>query len=450
MNTKQMIALLTTLVLCVAIGAAIGSCQQTPEPEIPPLGGGGELMEEICIRCRAESRYFFGADITFYSDEESTQTLNIDGATGSIDSEGDGDFAGDLAVGDDSTFTGDLDVTGATTLNSTLDVDGNISSGTGSVTVTDSLNVTGAVDLDSTLNVDGVSTLVGAIDAQGNIADSGGDVTVADNLVVSGGDMTVSADSTGGNAGAKNEFIGLPRITMTAFGLGTDGTGETVAYIDSTPTGEWAAAGISVTVGADTSIYRVGTNSLVITFAISATAGSGVTGTISSDDLSTNESIGFWAYATTEVISGDLEIQLTDDDASTPPTTTVGITLTENTWTWVETDISDCDGGGTDCNAVTEVLVLLTTQGASNLGEFNLYLDGMYKWDSDDEEALGQAIQTDGVLAVMAVVDAQDQTNTQSILAEYTDYFVNYESGNDFIVWISDQSAKSSVALIAY
>jgi hypothetical protein len=44
---------------------------------------------------------------------------------------------------------GTLNADGAATLNSTLDVDGNLSSGTGAVTVTDDLNVTGALQYGS-------------------------------------------------------------------------------------------------------------------------------------------------------------------------------------------------------------------------------------------------------------------------------------------------------------
>jgi hypothetical protein len=99
---------------------------------------------------------------------------------------------------------------------------------------------------------------------------------------------------------------------------------------------------------------------------------------------------------------------------------------------------------------VTEVAIGLTSQGVTNLGAFTLYLDGMYKWDTDDEEALGAAIQQDGVLSIMSIATAAGSANTPTVLAEHTDYFTHYEDGNDFVVWITDQSARSNVALIAY
>jgi hypothetical protein len=280
-----------------------------------------------------------------------------------------------------------------------------------------------------------------------DLALSGGAVTMTlDSLTVSGGDVTLSADDTGGNALAKSEFIGLPRIKMVALATGHDGSAETTAFIDATPTGEWAATGVSVTVAADTDYYRVGANSLAATWAITATAGDGISGTITPDDWEANESLGFWAYPTVEIVGGDLEIMLTDDTET--PTATVDITLTADMWQWVEVDISDCSDSS--CDAVSEIIMQLTVQGAANLDEFTLYLDGMYKWDADDEEALGAAIQQDGVLSIMSLTTVESAANTPTILAEYTDYFVHYEDGNDFVVWISNQSARSNVALIAY
>lgn len=431
-------ALIIALVLTAAALAGVFLAGSSPADlaraqSFPTPGPFTNPLEHICIECYGQSRYVFGSGIAMYSDESSTMTLYLDGRTGNLVSSGNITVTGnitstDLAATDAATIGGALTVNDNATITGTLQVDGAVTVNN-NATITGTLNANGATDLDSTLNVDGASTLAG---------------------VTSSGDVTISADSTGGNAGAKNELIGLPRIKLVGLAAGHDGSAETTAYIDSNPTGEWAAVGISVTVSADTTIYRVGSNSLEAAFGISATNTSGISGTIVSDDLGANESIGFWAYATTQVISGDLEIQLTDDDAATPPTSTVGVTITADSWQWVEVDISDCDGGGTDCDAVTEVVLKLTTQGATNLDAFTLYLDGMYKWDADDEEALGAAIQQDGVLSVMSVLTAQDQANTQSVLAEYTDYFVHYESGNDFIVWITDQSARSNVALIAY
>ena len=72
-----------------------------------------------------------------------------------------------------------------------------------------------------------------------------------------------------------------------------------------------------------------------------------------------------------------------------------------------------------------------------------LYFDTGYAWDAADEEALGYAILQDGVLGVV-------NTESGASLAEYTNYFVHYQSGNDAIVYIDDQSTADIAVLLAY
>jgi hypothetical protein len=92
----------------------------------------------------------------------------------------------------------------------------------------------------------------------------------------------------------------------------------------------------------------------------------------------------------------------------------------------------------------------MSTTGASAHGAFDFYVDAMYKWDSADEEALGKNLVQDGVLSVLALVTANTGDHTQIALVENTNFFVAYRTGNDSIVWITDQSTYSATALIAY
>ena len=111
-------------------------------------------------------------------------------------------------------------------------------------------------------------------------------------------------------------------------------------------------------------------------------------------------------------------------------------------------DISSLAAGTGDI--VTEFGVTLTAQGEAALGAFDLFMDSSYKWDATDEEILGSAIRFDGVLSAVNVATAAGSANTTGDLVEGTGYFVHYESGNDFVVWITDQSANSIFVLIAY
>lgn len=261
------------------------------------------------------------------------------------------------------------------------------------------------------------------------------------------GDVTVSAVTDGGNGGAKNEISGLLRTRPVDLGAGTNGTTETSSYVDDSPTGEFAPIDADVTEaeGSVTSVFKFGVSSYHAAFSTTATVGDGFKATIAGDDLEADASIGLWLYPTATIASGDLQILLTDDGGAR--NFNIGA-LTANTWNWVEVDITSLAAGTGD--VVTEFGVTLTAQGEAALGYFSLYMDQAYKWAAADEEALGLAVLQDGVLYVLTIPTAAGTNNTFSIPVEGTDYFVHYESGVDFIVWISDQSANECLAFVAY
>jgi len=335
---------------------------------------------------------------------------------GGIEMFSDLELAGDLAVDHDVAAGGDVAVTGAVTA--------------GTVTA-EQLTTT------DDLRVEDDALIFGDVDIAGNLSAS--DITAV-------GDLTVWPEQTGGNAGAKNELIGLPRITFVELLTGTNGTTETAGYIDTTPTGEWAEvdAGGNITVTADTTIYRHTTNSLKIAFT-SVVTPDGVDGTIVQDDLSGNESLGFWIYSTEALTAGDFAVTLDDTDGEDQSYDVPAVGA--EVWTWVELDISGCDA---NCNTVDGVQFLATEQGAGNLTAVDIYLDGMMKWDADDEETLGLAIVQDGVINVLTIPTAAGTANTWGVAVENVDFFVNYADGADGLVWITDQSAVQALAFVAY
>lgn len=298
----------------------------------------------------------------------------------------------------------------------------------------------GGLTLAGVLDVSGATTF-GAVTASGASAFAG---------VTTTSDLTVSPDSTGGNAGAKNEISGLPRIgAQPTNSVWSNGTTETVDWMDATPTGEWAEvdAGTNIAVTKSITNYREATESLKIAFS-DVVEDDGIDATApAQDDWSAVDSFGFWIYSDVALTSGDFDLTVDDSDG-TDQTYTIGA-VTADFWTWVEIDISGCNA---NCDTVDGVFILATAQGETNLGgsALNMYLDNAYKWDVGDEEALGAAILDHGVLFVLALADANTGVHNQALLVEGTDYFVHYESGNDFIVAISDQSANSATAFYAY
>ena len=96
-----------------------------------------------------------------------------------------------------------------------------------------------------------------------------------------------------------------------------------------------------------------------------------------------------------------------------------------------------------DLSAISDVAILMSTQGATALGAFDMYIDIAWVWDSTDEETLGVALQPDGILGV---IDPADGT----VHAELTNYLIHYEDGNDFLVWITNESGAYNLIMLAY
>jgi hypothetical protein len=259
--------------------------------------------------------------------------------------------------------------------------------------------------------------------------------------------VTATTDPTGGNAGAKTEFIGLPRVKLVSLGAGSNGSTETTLYIaDADPAAAWVAISTTVTLSNDTTYRRVGANSLKMAFAATAVDNNGATTDITNDDLEGNESIGFWLRSDTVLDAGDLDLLIDDTDAAPDISFDVCAVPTANVWQWCEVNISALAAG--TGNVVDKVGIVL--KDAAGLGAFNVYFDGMYKWDAADEEPLGVDIPYDGVLSVVSVLTAAASDNTTLDSTEYTHYFVNYQTSSDAIVWIGDASTASSFALVAY
>lgn len=331
----------------------------------------------------------------------------------------------DLLVDDDATVADDVTING----------DLIVGNGTPGVTqngedayIEGTFEVDGAVQLDGTLTTNSTVTANGAVTANAGVI--------------------IAADSTGGNAGAKNELAGLPRVKMVALSTMTNGSTNTLALTDDTPAGEWAAHDADTVVAADAVIYRVGSNSLAITFTVTADAGDGAHDGVSYD-FTDDESVGGWVRCNTTLAAGDIVFDITDSGAGATATNLPALSAA-NVWTWLEVDISGVANASKD--VISDISLELSAAGAAKAaaGAFKCYFDWVYKWDAADEEALNTAILQDGVLSVLTIATAAGSANTPAMAAEATDFFVHYETGSDFIVTMTNQSANSGVALIAY
>jgi len=293
----------------------------------------------------------------------------------------------------------------------------------------------------STKMVDGINMEDADFTGADIVLDEGETISNATDgvIAISSGDLTLTDDATGGNLGAKSEFIGLPRIKMIGVGTGTNPAGQTISLIDDDPTGEYAPIDASVVEANTTTLVKYGTNAYQTTWAADAADGDGFVDAnggagAAYDDM---ESAGILVRSDTVWASADLELVL-EDDGGTRTFSIPALTVTD-VWTWLEVNIATGD-----LSAISDVSILLSAQGAAALGEFVAVWDLLYVWDADDEEDLGQEIVLDGILGV---VDPADGTN----LVELTNYIIHYEAGaNTHLVWITNESAAYPMIMIAY
>jgi hypothetical protein len=266
------------------------------------------------------------------------------------------------------------------------------------------------------------------------------------------GDTVLTSDSTGGNLGAANTLTAGLNVSLVPFATMTNGSTETTSYMDDTPAAEFSAVtvGVAPTDTESSTFARIGSNSLKLAWPATSVAGDGVTATLTSDNLESNESIGLWLYVSEAIAAGDLTLVLTDNGGdrtfNIPAVTTAGV------WTWVEVDISSLAAGTGD--TITAWKILLSSAGATAHAAFDTYIDGVWKWDAADELALGVDVldQPGTIRSILTQVkaDAGTQAHDMAALVEGTDYFVHRESGNDFLVQITNQSTKSGFGLILH
>lgn len=302
--------------------------------------------------------------------------------------------------------------------------------------------------IEGQLEVDGEAQFDGAIDANG-AADFASTVAIAGDVTLSGTDtdVTLSETTDGGNAGAVNQFIGLPRLGAFAIGAMTDGSETVTGYIDETPAGEWTGT-TNVTDSTESAIYRKGTAALELNFTSAVTTGNGADNTLSGgdEDWTDDESVGMWLRCDTTLSAGDLVLEITDSGAGATTVEFPALTTADH-WTWVELNIGGVANASKD--VIESIGLDVSAAGAVALASQTCYFDYMFKWDAAEEEALGLDVLEDGVLSVFGITTAQDQVNTPALLVEGTDYFIHYETGNDFFVAITDQSAKSGWGIAA-
>jgi hypothetical protein len=267
------------------------------------------------------------------------------------------------------------------------------------------------------------------------------------------GDITNTPNATGGNLGAKSTYTGIVNSSLVPVATLTNGTAavKTKALMDDTPAGEWSAigGGTADPVPANSATFaRKGTNGLHLPFLATAVAADGAKFTaFAAENWEAQESVGAWVLSSIVLAAGDVVLKTVDatGDVSFDMPAVAEI----NKWTWVEFDISALAAGTGD--AVTNVKIALSTAGAAK-GAFDLYIDGMYKWDATEEVALGlDLVDSPGAVRTFLTqvkTDAGSTAHTWTKATEDTDFFVHSEDTLDFLVTITDLSTFTGFVLV--
>jgi hypothetical protein len=260
-------------------------------------------------------------------------------------------------------------------------------------------------------------------------------------------DLTVLDQADGGDNSNQNIIKGKLGMTVVAMAAGTNGAaaGKTVVLMDDSPAGEFSATDADVACTTSATYVKAGSNSLKMAVTTAADAGDGCHDPVTLD-FSADEFVGFWIRSSVALAAGDVILDLTDDGGARQTNIPA---LNANQWTWVNIGLPALDA---DKNTITDISIELSAAGATKAaaGAFDVYVDAMYKWDDTEEEELGNSICLDCVYGVLAVATSAASANTLSNLAMYTDYFIKYTASNEKVVWITDQSANSTVAFIGY
>ena len=242
------------------------------------------------------------------------------------------------------------------------------------------------------------------------------------------------------NPSTRNQILGIPKLNVTQTGGAMpDGTATAEPYnpliASCAPTNGSEAAGTFRVTGAASYQY---------TGAGTAAENDGFDCDVTGHAVNGTDSIGFWFRSDTALTAGTLDVSLLDlavveANADMPAVTVV------NEWQWIEVDFD------TDCNAtcadIDGVLIAVTAAGAatSEMDGTIIHIDSGAFWLVGAEEAIGD-VRVGGVISVSAGVIAGGSTTK---LVEYTDYIVNYQTGADALVILTDQSSNYGTTLEA-
>lgn len=256
------------------------------------------------------------------------------------------------------------------------------------------------------------------------------------NLMIRG-KLVVPPRQDGGNAGARNVASGGFQLYPVSIPTMTNGTTESTIYTTSSPTPSptWAAIDSDVSVAIDGTNYRVGANSLKLTFVSGFDDQDGATSVITSDSWESDKSFFAWVRSSVDLASCEMQLMTFDDTANAKFCFPA---IPRNKWVQVELDIQPLAGGTGD--AITRIgFVASSTAVTNHPNGFVFNVTQTLKSAAADENA--------GTPAFTSI--AQDtspacwKSNTPGTVVENVDYYVAHRNGSDVLITLTNQSANS-------
>ena len=319
-----------------------------------------------------------------------------------------------------------------------IDVTGNAATLTATTTATavfTGADAAGAAD--TTYDTTGAGAIVvGSADVTGITLSAAGDVT----LPVSETATFGAPDQLFTTPANRNQLIGIPKLNVTQSGAALP-NGPILAdpysplIANCAPTNGSEAAGTLRITGAASYQY---------TGAGTAAENDGFDCDVTGHAVNGTDSIGFWFRSDTALTAATLDVSLLDAAGVEANADMPAITVVDE-WQWIEVDFgTDCDA---TCADIDGVLIAVTAAGAatSEMDGTVIHVDSGVFWLDAAELAIGD-VRVGGVISVSAGITGGGDT---AKLVEYTDYFVNYQTGADALVFITDQSANYGTTLEA-
>ena len=299
---------------------------------------------------------------------------------------------------------------------------------------------TGAEDCDLTISTTEAGsnetriTIVG----DGDIDFSNSDVKiVAVESSAFGAPNEMTADRT-----VLNQYLGIPKLNVTHTAAFANGTTNVAVAAPLKATCSAIVNGAEVD---DTTNFITTISSYKYTWAADVAEDDGIDCVIGGRAVNDITHLGFWFRTDIAIASGDIDINF-DDGGVTDGTHSTFATAVLAEWHWVELNITAACSG--ECSEIDGIEFLATAQAdaATTLDGVVMNIDQLAVWKDADETAIGD-IQVGGLIDLSYAPVAAGSDNTQTQGTEWTHFFINYQTGADAVVPITNLSTEYGTTL---